>query len=62
MGSKGAGSYEEKKEQTQETDLKSGRILQRKTLSRSCLRRKSGGKPPHSKMFGCVHHTITPVL
>ena len=27
-------------------------ILYRKTLLRSCLRCKSGGKPPHSKMVG----------
>jgi hypothetical protein len=44
---------EEKKEQTQETGLKVGHyIIQRRTLSRSCLQRKSGGKPPHSKMLG----------
>jgi hypothetical protein len=46
--------YEEKKQQTQETELKIGHsILRRKTPSRGWLQRKSGGKPPHSTTFCC---------
>ncbi len=37
------------------TDLKIGHYIQwRNTDLRSCLRRYSGGKPPHSKMLGHV--------
>ena len=44
-----------------ETNLKVGHyIRQRKRLSRSCLRRKSGGKPPHSKMLGRVQQLPSP--
>src|SRR5208283_733368 len=47
-------------EQTQESDLKSGQVLERKILSWSCLRRKSGGKPPHSKIVERVKGEDSP--
>ena len=53
MTKKNRGDEKGRKRENPKAGLKPGHdILQRKTLSRSRLGCKSGGKPPHSKMFG----------